>query len=348
MNSNHIIIMAGGIGSRFWPISTPSYPKQFIDLLDCGRSLLQLTVDRFSGVCPIENFWIVTNAVYVDIVKEQLPEVPLHHILAEPEARNTAPCIAWACWHIRQECPDANIVVTPSDALVLNPEEFRRVIKQSLAFTSVHSSIVTIGIKPTRPEVGYGYVEVQDQEEGEIYRVHAFKEKPDLQTAQSYLLQGNFLWNAGIFVWNIQTIVRALVRFYPSIAEFMDKIMLTGDVQTYFPMCDKISIDYALMEPAAKEGMVFTHPADFGWSDLGNWYSLSDKLSRDTEGNCAVGRVSYYDCSDCITYAKDAKKVVLQGLHGFIVAENKGHILVCKRSEEQRIKEFTSSDECPI
>ena len=202
MKNTHVVIMAGGIGSRFWPLSTPEFPKQFIDILGCGRTLIQLTTDRFKGVCPDENFWVVTNASYVDIVKEQLPQIPHSHILAEPAARNTAPCIAWACWSIRKENPNANVVVTPADAVVMNPEEFRRVIGNALEFTKESDAIVTIGIKPSRPETGYGYVETAEQAAGEICKVKEFKEKPNFETAQEYLRKGNYLWNAGIFVWN--------------------------------------------------------------------------------------------------------------------------------------------------
>ena len=359
--NNHIVIMAGGIGSRFWPLSTPEFPKQFIDILGCGRTLIQLTVDRFKGLCPMENFWVVTNAAYVDIVREQLPEMPVNHILAEPAARNTAPCIAWACWRIKQEDPEANVVVTPADAVVMNPEEFRRVIGNALSFTEKSDAIVTIGIKPSRPETGYGYVEAGDVMGGEICKVKAFKEKPQLEVAEEYLKAGNYLWNAGIFVWNVKTITEALKTYKPNIASDMDKIVgssqLTVDsasqscdnqlpttnyqLQTIFPQCEKISIDYAVMEPAAADGKVYTHPADFGWSDLGNWASLHDKLQKDSANNGAVGKVHFYECSNCVVHAEEASKVVLQGLDGYIVSAKGDRLLVCKRSEEQRIKEFS-------
>ena len=298
--------MAGGVGSRFWPLSTPEYPKQFIDILGCGRTLIQLTVDRFKGICPMQNFWVVTNAKYVDIVKQQLPDIPAEHILAEPAARNTAPCIAWACWSIKKEDPTANVVVTPADAVVMNPEKFRRVISNALAFTEKKNAIVTIGIKPSRPETGYGYVEAKDAVEGEICGVEAFKEKPDHETAEKYLKAGNYLWNAGIFG------------------------------------CEKISIDFAVMEPASADNLVYTHPADFGWSDLGNWASLHDKLQKDKNNNGAVGNVKMYECTNCVVHAEDAKKVVLQGLDGYIVSERNGQFLVCRRSEEQRIRDFST------
>lgn len=341
--------MAGGVGSRFWPLSTPGYPKQFIDILGCGRSLIQLTVDRFKSICPMSNFWVVTNAKYVDIVREQLPDIPVEHILAEPAARNTAPCIAWACWSIKKEDPDANVVVTPADAVVMNPEEFRRVIGNALAFTDTHNAIVTIGIKPNRPETGYGYVETAGTEEGEICKVNAFKEKPDLETAEKYLKAGNYLWNAGIFVWNVETIVSSITKYNSQIAGLMDRIAKSfgsseekNVVEGLFPLCEKVSIDYAVMEPASKEGMVYTHPAVFGWSDLGNWASLHDKLQKDANDNGAVGNVKMYECTNCVVHAKDAKKVVLQGLDGYIFSEKDGQILVCKRSEEQRIREFSA------
>ena len=353
--------MAGGVGSRFWPLSTPENPKQFIDILGCGRTLIQLTVDRFKDIAPMSNFWVVTNAAYVDIVKQQIPDMPESHILAEPAARNTAPCIAWACWSIKKEDPQANVVVTPADAVVMNPEEFRRVIKNALAFTEGNNAIVTIGIKPSRPETGYGYVEIVESlecrvesqlndltssptvESGEIRKVWEFKEKPNLETAEKYLKAGNYLWNAGIFVWNIDTIIESILKYKPNIAADMDMIAATGDVAGIFPTCEKISIDFAVIEPAAAADKVYTHPADFGWSDLGNWASLHDKLSKDVAGNGAVGNIKLYECTNCVVHAEDAKKVVLQGLDGYIVSEKNGQILVCKRSEEQRIRVFSDN-----
>ena len=366
--ANHVVIMAGGIGSRFWPLSTPEFPKQFIDILGCGRSLIQLTVDRFKGICPEQNFWVVTNKAYVDIVKQQIPGIPAEHILAEPAARNTAPCIAWACWSIKREDPDANVVVTPSDAVVMNPEEFRRVISGALEFTAGHDFIVTIGIKPNRPETGYGYVKElrilsvaslcesvplgraenlelridSNKPASEIVSVEAFKEKPDLETAQKYLKDGNYLWNAGIFVWNINTITGSLKAYKPNLAEDMSKMLATGRVDEIFPQCEKISIDYAVMEPAAADGKVYTYPADFGWSDLGNWQSLHEKLAKDSNNNAAVGNVSFYESSNCVVHTEGLKKVVLQGLDGYIVSEKGGQLLVCKRCEEQRIKDFSA------
>ena len=340
--------MAGGIGSRFWPLSTPEYPKQFIDILGCGRTLIQLTVDRFQGVAPLENFWVVTNAKYVGIVQEQLPGLPAEHILAEPEARNTAPCIAWACWKIRSADADANIVVTPSDAVVMQPEEFRRVLADALRFTAKRDAVVTVGIRPSRPETGYGYVQTAGVEESKILRVQEFREKPDRATAEQYLRAGNFLWNAGIFVWNARTTHAFIHRYSPQIAALMERIAASfgaaderAVVEALVPQCEKISIDYAVMEPASREGKVFTHPADFGWSDLGNWASLHDKLAKDAAGNGVVGPAQLYECHNCVVHVEDARRVVLQGLDGYIVSEKNGQLLVCRRSEEQRIKEFS-------
>lgn len=342
----HVVIMAGGIGSRFWPMSTPEYPKQFIDVMGVGKSLIQLTVERFKGICPKENFWVVTSEKYVDIVKEQLPQIPAQHILAEPEARNTAPCIAYACWKIRKEFPQANIVVTPSDALVIDTAEFARCIAVALEKTADSQAIVTLGMMPTRPETGYGYIAAQGEADAKgICKVEAFKEKPDAETAKGYLAAGNYFWNAGIFVWNADTITNAIRRYAPQIAGVMDELepaLFTDkeaeELKRLFPTCEKISIDYAVMEKAED---IFVLPAEFGWSDLGSWGSLRTLLPQDEAGNAKVGsRVDMYNCRNCIVHAAEEKRVVLEGLDGYIVAEKNGQLLVCRLSEEQRIKEF--------
>ena len=341
--------MAGGIGSRFWPMSTPELPKQFIDVLGCGRTLIQLTADRFATVCPPEHIWVVTSAAYVDIVREQLPDIPAENILPEPCARNTAPCIAYACWKIRVRHPAANVVVTPADALVLDPDAYRRVIRKALAFTECHAAIVTVGIAPTRPETGYGYIcawqdSVREPEE-ELMAVAAFKEKPSLELAQAYLAAGNYLWNAGIFVWNVNTIVTAIRTYAPQIAGVMDRIAPSfytaaeeTVVRTLFPNCEKISIDYAVMEKAEE---IYTIPGDFGWSDLGTWGSLHANLDKDSGSNAVVGEgVHLYDCQGTVVHVSDLKGAVIAGLDGFIVAEKAGRLLICPLSEEQRIRDF--------
>ena len=335
--------MAGGVGSRFWPLSTPEYPKQFIDILGCGRTLIQLTVDRFKGICPMQNFWVVTNAKYVEIVKQQLPDIPVEHILAEPAARNTAPCIAWACWSIKKEDENANVVVTPADAVVMNPEEFRRVISNALSFTEKNNAIVTIGIKPSRPETGYGYVEAKEAVEGVICAVKAFKEKPDHETAEKYLKAGNYLWNAGIFVWNIETITTCIQKYKPQIASQMDVIvnaeLTTGSkLKEVFPQCEKISIDYAVMEPASADNLVYTHPADFGWSDLGTWGSLYDLSEKDTDGNVTLKcHTQLYDSKNNIVVLPSGKLAVVAGMDGYLIAESDNVLLICKKGDSSAL-----------
>lgn len=355
---NHVVIMAGGVGSRFWPISTPEYPKQFVDVLGYGKTMLQMTVERFATVCPMSNFWVVTSADYVDIVRAQLPDLPAENILAEPCARNTAPCIAYACWKIRMRHPDANVVVTPADALVIDVAEFRRIISEALEFAAAGERIVTLGIKPTRPETGYGYIaaaQVQcagddgyaadSKPVGGIVKVESFREKPCLEVARQYLAAGNYFWNAGIFVWNVRTIVESLRRFTPELASKMDTMSAsfysdseTAVVGDIFPTCEKISIDYAVME---KADYIYTYPSDFGWSDVGTWGSLWTLLPHDENGNAVVGsNVHLYGCRGCIVHAPAAASVVLEGIEDSIVVEREGRILVCRLSEEQRIKEF--------
>lgn len=346
MNDTHIVIMAGGIGSRFWPLSTPEYPKQFVDVMGCGKTMIQMTVERFAPLCPLENIWVVTGETYVDIVRSQIPQIPDSNILAEPCARNTAPCIAYACWKIKAKHPSANIVVTPSDALVLNVEEFRRIIGNAISFASEGERVVTLGIKPTRPETGYGYIAAAESvPDTEICAVESFREKPAIETARQYLAAGNYFWNAGIFVWNVDTIVGSLRRFTPDLAAKMDRMaesFYTDDekdtVAEIFPTCEKISIDYAVME---KADYIYTYPSDFGWSDVGTWGSLWTLLPHDEDGNAVVGQnVHLYGCKGCIVHAPDAASVVLEGIEDSIVVEREGRILICRMSEEQRIKEF--------
>lgn len=342
---NHVVIMAGGIGSRFWPMSTPQMPKQFVDVMGVGRTLIQMTVDRFAPVCPKENFWVVTGERYVDIVKQQLPDIPADHILAEPAMRNTAPCIAYACWKIRLRHPQANIVVTPSDALVLNTVEFARVISKALDFTAADHRIVTVGIKPSRPETGYGYIAEGEKVTDEVHKVDSFREKPSLEVALEYLAAGNYLWNAGIFVWNADTITSELRRHTPALAQIMDRMSLSfyspdeqAVVDALFPTCEKISIDYAVME---KADCIYTIPADFGWSDLGTWGSLRTLMPQDADGNAAVGEdVRLCDTKGCIVHAPNLKKVVIQGLENCIVAEHNDCLLVCRLDHEQNITTY--------
>ena len=343
----NIVIMAGGIGSRLWPVSTPEMPKQFIDLLGVGKSLLQLTVERFRSVAGIAGMWVVTSENYVDIVRKQLPEMPADHILAEPVPRNTAPCIAYACWRIMREDPEANIVVTPSDAIVLKTELFSEIISKALEFTASSSSIVTVGIHPDRPETGYGYICSSSKEECNVVKVNEFREKPDRETAERYIAAGNYFWNAGIFVWSVSTIVDQMRRHAPQIAGMMDKIAWTFGTEEekaalaeFFPQCDKISIDYAVME---KSDSIYVISADLGWSDLGSWTSAGSHIAEGTDGNRVVGNdVRLIDSEGCIVHAEDCKKVVVKGLKDYVVACRGGNLLVCPAADEQKIKDYAA------
>ena len=350
---NNLVIMAGGVGSRFWPMSTPDKPKQFIDVLGVGRTLLQLTYDRFEGICPPENTWVVTNKKYVELVREQLPEIPEENILCEPCRRNTAPCIAYVSWRIMKKDPRANVVVTPSDHIVMNNDEFRRVIAESLKFTKNSDAILTLGMKPTRPETGYGYIKADLAYSAisnrEVYRVDSFKEKPSLEIAQGYLMDKSYFWNAGIFVWNINTIENAFRIYQPAMTRIFDRLKdyLGTDkeqekIDEMFPECENISVDYAIMEKAED---IYIYPADFGWSDLGTWGSLHEKVKKDLYENACIGEnIEMHDSHNCIIHTTQAKRVVVQGLDGYIVAEKDGTLLICKLSEEQRIRQFAGED----
>lgn len=345
--------MAGGVGSRFWPMSTTEKPKQFIDVLGVGRSLLQLTFDRFKGICSPENVWVVTNRSYKDLVLEQLPEIPVTNILCEPCRRNTAPCIAYVSWRIKSKDRNANIVVTPSDHIVTNCEEFKRVVSQCLKFTSETDAIITLGMKPTRPETGYGYIQADlsscSPRNKEIFRVDSFREKPDLETAKKYIQNKSYFWNAGIFIWSVNTIVNAFRIYQPAISKIFESLQPVygtpkeqEEIDLRFPECENISVDYAIMEKAEE---IFVCPADFGWSDLGTWGSLLVQTKKDLYGNGVIGEnVSLFDTHNCIVHTLDKKKVVIQGLDGYIVADDGNKLLICKLSEEQRIKQFSSDN----
>ena len=347
MNNNHLVIMAGGIGSRFWPMSTPEMPKQFVDVLGVGKSLLQLTVERFSGVIPRENVWIVTSKNYKDIVTTQLDGIPREQLLLEPCMRNTAPCIAYVTYKIRKKYPNANLVFSPADHIVLEIEKFKRVIMESLVFTSFPGRIVTLGIKPTRPETGYGYIKGEVEAGAKIRKVEAFKEKPGYDLAKKYVAEECYFWNAGIFVWNVSTIISEFEKYVPELARkfaALDPVYYSSDEQTAidkeFATCESISIDYAVME---KSERVFVYPEDFGWSDLGTWGSLYIHLEQDNHGNAIVGEnVKLVDCENCVVYVPGMKKMVMQGLNDYIVAVNNNLLLVCKKEKEQEIKEWQS------
>ncbi|MBQ8222590.1 MAG: mannose-1-phosphate guanylyltransferase [Bacteroidales bacterium] len=350
MNKNHLIIMAGGVGSRFWPMSTPEKPKQFIDVLGIGKSLIQLTVERFKTVIPIENVWIVTSEKYKSIVREQLPEIPECQILMEPCMRNTAPCIEYVSRKIYAKYPEANLVFSPADHIVLDVNTFRDVIKNSLEFTENREVILTLGMMPTRPETGYGYIKSQEvyksiSQQDSIHKVEAFKEKPNLETAKAYLAEGGYYWNAGIFIWNAKMVVNTIAKLVPNLASVFDKVepyFYTEKEQEvineYFPTCQNISIDYAVME---KSEDVYVYPANFGWSDLGTWGSLYTHLQQDENNNAVVGQnVNLVDCKNCVVHTPTERKVVIQGLDNFIIAESDNTLLICQKEQEQHIKDW--------
>ena len=348
--NNHLVIMAGGVGSRFWPMSTADRPKQFIDVLGVGKSLLQLSYQRFANICPPENIWVVTNRRYAGLVKEQLPEVLEGNILLEPCRRNTAPCIAYVSWKIKSKDPKANVVVTPSDHIVTDEAEFRRVIGLCLRFTADSDAIVTLGMKPNRPETGYGYIKadltMSSLRQRELFRVDNFREKPNLETAMQYIKEKDYFWNAGIFIWSVSTIVNAFRVYQPAISKIFENMLpYYGTpreqelIDKFYPECENISVDYAIMEKAEE---IFVCPADFGWSDLGTWGSLQMHTKRDLYGNSLIGEnIEMYDCHNCVVHTLEERRVVVQGLDNYIIAEKDGTLLICSLAEEQRIRQFS-------
>ncbi|NMA74399.1 MAG: mannose-1-phosphate guanylyltransferase [Bacteroidales bacterium] len=343
--NNFCVIMSGGIGSRFWPISRTTRPKQFLDFFGTGRSLLQQTFDRFKKVIPVENIIIVTNNNYNDLVLEQLPEISSSQILLEPTRRNTAPCIAWATYHILAKNPNANIVVTPSDHLILNEEGFLDVVQKGLQFVSENDNLLTLGIKPNRPETGYGYIQVDEKISNSLYKVKTFTEKPELDLAKVFIESGEFYWNSGIFLWNIQTITQSINKHLPDIA-----IKLKSDdyntereqafINEAFPLCPNISIDFGLMEKAEN---VYVMLGEFGWSDLGTWSAIYDLSDKDETANAILGgeALVYNSQNNIISLPKD-KLVVIEGLDGYLVAQDENILLICKKDEEHIIRKYVN------
>lgn len=341
--------MAGGIGSRFWPVSSAECPKQFLDILGVGKTLIQLTLERFSPIIPPENVWIVTSIDYKELIASQLPEVPAEHVLFEPCRRNTAPCICYVSWKIKKQNPKANIIVTPSDHVIGNVEAFREIVSDAMDFAAETDAIVTLGIQPTRPETGYGYIKADlsysSSRKSNIFRVDSFKEKPTLEVAEEYVKEKNYLWNSGIFIWGVSTIVNAFRVYQPEMSRIFESMLpYYGTEQEQeivnekFPNCENISVDYAILEKAEE---VFVYPADFGWSDLGTWGALRQQVERDKYGNATIGpSIDTYETYNSIIHTTNLKKVVVQGLDGYIVVEKDGVLLICKLSEEQRIKLF--------
>ncbi len=336
--------MAGGIGSRFWPLSKDNMPKQFLDILGTGKSFIRATFERFLPLVPPANFVVVTNAAYKQLVLEQIPELREDQVLCEPMRRNTAPCIAYATYHILSQCPEASIAVTPADHLVTNEREFQRVIGQGLDFVEGHrDALMTIGIKPSRPETGYGYIEVNSAADG-IVPVATFKEKPDLETAKQFLAAGNFFWNSGIFLWSTDAIMGAFRQYLPDMAALFDEgrgLFGTPAEQEFinrqFERCENISIDYGVMERSRSR---YTVAADFGWSDIGTWGSLYEHSAHDTEGNAVKGHALLVDTHNSVVNIEPGIEAIVQGLDHCLVALSNGSLLVCRLDDEQQIKHW--------
>ena len=349
--NNYCIIMAGGVGARFWPMSKTSRPKQFIDVLGVGKTLIRLTFERFTNICPAENILVVTNGIYKDLVLEQLPELTEHQVLCEPSRRNTAPCVAYANWKIKEDNPDAIVVVAPSDHIILKEEEFINNINTAMKIASENNWLLTLGIKPSRPDTGYGYIQFKEgrvsKESAQLHKVKTFTEKPTLDIAKSFLASGDFLWNSGIFIWSLKSIMSAFNELLPEV----DSLFASGIgkyntpkeedfINDTYAICKNISIDYGIMEKAKN---VYTLAVDFGWSDLGTWGSLYTIRDKDDNMNAAVGKnVMLYDTKNCIVNMPNDKLVVLQGLENYIVVEDDNTLLVCKKEEEQKIKKFVT------
>ena len=343
-NNNYCIIMAGGIGSRFWPLSKDNYPKQFLDILGTGKSFIRATYERFSPVVPDENFLVVTNKAYKGLVLEHLPMLHEDQVLCEPARRNTAPCIAYAAYHIQSRCKEANIVVTPSDALVLDTREFERIIRLGFDFLSRNTqALMTIGIKPSRPETGYGYIQVPKNGPQEpVRKVDMFKEKPNYETAVKFVEEGNYFWNSGIFIWTLDGIMNAIETYLPDIKKVFDKgIYNFGTpeeqdfINDHFTDCPNISIDYGVME---KSPDTYTIPADFGWSDIGTWGSLYTHVTKDEQGNAVRGKVVSVDNHNTVINIEDGTEAVVEGLDDYLVAYRDKSLLVCRLHDEQQIK----------
>lgn len=346
MENNYVIVMAGGIGSRLWPFSRQNYPKQFHDLLGTGKSLLQETVERFDSICPKENIYIVTHEIYRDLVKEQLPFLDNNQILGEPLKRNTAPCVAYATYKILQKDSKANFVISPADHVVLKPDIYRDKIQKALDFIINKEAIVTLGVSPTRPDTGYGYVNFEKTEQ-EVALVKEFKEKPDLETAQKYIDSGSYVWNAGIFIATANTFQRNFMLHLPKIADDFQSIQTTfytdkesDTIKDTYQNCEDISIDYGIMEKAAKNGEVYVIPGNFGWSDLGTWKSLHENVVPSLDGNVLSGNHLLYDVKNSLIKTPKGKLVVVQGLENYIVAEYENVLMICSKEQEQRVKEF--------
>ncbi len=349
-NNRYCVIMAGGIGSRFWPLSRQETPKQFLDILGTGRTLIQQTFDRFSKICPAENFLVVTSLEYKDIVLEQLPLLKTNQVLTEPYRRNTAPCIAYANAWINKKNPQASIIVTPADHLILKQDDFESTVLKGIEFVENNDSLLTLGIKPHRPETGYGYIQVNDdskKEIGTIEPVKTFTEKPNLELAKVFFESGEFFWNSGIFIWTLKSITKAFENYLNDIKLLFDNIQTkinTNEEQEaikgIYTDCKNISIDYGIMEKADN---VYVLTADVGWSDLGTWSSLYEHSSKDESNNAInTGQVLTYESTNCIVNIPNNTKAVIQGLDDYIIAQSNNCLLICPKKNEQQIRQFTA------
>jgi len=338
--------MAGGVGSRFWPISRTNTPKQFLDFFGTGRSLLQMTYDRFSAVIPPENIFVVSNVIYKDTILQQLPEIQESQVLLEPHRRNTAPCIAYAVNRIKAISDTANIVVAPSDHLILKENEFKNILLKGLDFVQNNDSLLTLGIKPSRPETGYGYIQIEETE-GDIHKVKTFTEKPNLELAKVFFETGEFYWNSGIFLWNINTILKAFDTLLPDIAlkfaqgaPFYNTDKEQAYINEVYSTCTNISIDYGIMEKAEN---VFVLCADIGWTDLGTWGSLYEMSEKDENQNVNLkSKTLFYNSRENIVVLPQGKLAVIDGLSGYLVAESDNVLLICKKDEEAKIRQFVN------
>ncbi|EGJ70611.1 Mannose-1-phosphate guanylyltransferase [Bacteroides coprosuis DSM 18011] len=345
--NNYCVIMSGGVGSRFWPFSRKTYPKQFLDFFGTGRSLLQQTFDRFNKIIPTKNIFIVTNEDYSNLVQEQIPEINKSQILLEPTRRNTAPCIAWASYHIRELNPNANIVVAPSDHLILKEDEFLNSISNGLQYVAENNNLLTLGITPNRPETGYGYIQIADHINESLYKVKTFTEKPQLDLAKVFVESGEFYWNSGLFMWNVNSILQSIDQFLPEIASKLDAgkgIYTTPKeknfIQENFPACPNVSIDFGIMEKAEN---VYVSLGDFGWSDLGTWGSLYDLSDKDENQNVTLkGDSIFYNSKNNIVALPKGKLAIIDGLENYLISESDNVILICKKDEEQSIRKYVS------
>lgn len=337
--------MAGGAGTRFYPFSRDAYPKQFQDILGVGKSLLQLTVERFETICPTENIHIVTNEKYQELTQTQLPHFSKNQILTEPYKRNTAPCIAYACYRIHRKNPKANVIVAPADHLILKQQAFEEALQTALHEAEKSNKLITLGIKPNQPNTGYGYIQLSKPTVNQVQKVKTFTEKPNLELAKAFLESGDFVWNAGLFVWTAENFLKALKKHVPEMAELFEEALPfffteqeTQAINTTYSQCHTISVDYAVMEKADN---VYVLPCDLGWSDLGTWKSLYEHSEKDDNQNVIDAKyVKTYETSNSIIKTVEDKLILVQGLENYIVVDHDDVLLICQKNQEQRVKNF--------